>query len=537
MARGLLELVATMSSVVAPPRECAVAGDRRSDEAALRPADAARAPECAVVTPTLRLAIAALCVGLVALPLLAVRIPPITDLPQHVAQMRLLNDALHNPNTIYTVQWFTPYSLVYGIIAVAWALFPPLEVGRMTVLALAVLWTAAVHLVAARRGRSPVAATLASVFFFNVFIYWGFLNFAVGFLSFTLWFLLTTRAPRDAFRARDAVAYLAVATLLYVSHVLWLVFAVGWLFLVSLVHRVPLRTAALRFASIVPVLVVVAVWYPLLAENGFVSRTTWFVPILKRFSFFWLADGALGGLRGWSEPIVLGVVLAWCAVSLWEHRRKLGEVIDADLAWLAAACFGLALVLPDQHMSTIGFSVRWLAPAMIAFVLALPAPRLGARWQSLLSVSLVAVFCLSTTLAWMRFERDELSGLDASLAALPASTRVLGLDFVKVSSVIKGRPFLQTFAYAQVVRGSWLNFSFAAFAPSLVLYREPLGIGWTSGLEWSAEKVRASDFRYFDYALVNAAEEVHEVLARRAPVVPVTTHGRWRLYQSTAKWP
>ena len=61
--------------------------------------------------------------------------------------------------------------------------------------------------------------------------------------------ITTTRAPREVFRARDAGAYLAAASLLYVSHVLWLVFGVGWLFLTSLVHRVPLRTAALRFAT------------------------------------------------------------------------------------------------------------------------------------------------------------------------------------------------------------------------------------------------------------------------------------------------
>jgi hypothetical protein len=40
-------------------------------------------------------------------------------------------------------------------------------------LAIAVLWVAAIHLLAAPRGRSPAAATPASALFFSHIVYWG----------------------------------------------------------------------------------------------------------------------------------------------------------------------------------------------------------------------------------------------------------------------------------------------------------------------------------------------------------------------------
>jgi hypothetical protein len=182
-------------------------------------------------------------------------------------------------------------------------------------------------------------------------------------------------------------------------------------------------------------------------------------------------------------------------------------------------------------MNTIQFAARWLPPAMIAAVLAVPAPTALPRLHVPLAVALLGTFCLSTAVAWQRFERDELSGLQESLAALPSSSRVIGLDFVKDSAVVKGRPFLQTFAYAQVLHGGTLSFSFAGFAPSPVVYRQRRVQPWTPNLVWFAERVQKSDLGYFDYALLNGPERVHAVFATEASLAPRTSSGRWRLYE------
>ncbi len=119
----------------------------------------------------------------------------------------------------------------------------------------------------------------------------------------------------------------------------------------------------------------------------------------------------------------------------------------------------------------------------------------------------------------------------AGLDNLPPSPRVLGLDLIKESETLKGRPFLQLFAYAQVFKGGELNFSFAEHYSGLVAYRTMRDVRWTPALEWSAAKVKSSDFAHFDFVLANGEERDHKTLAAFGELSPVTLSGRWRLYQ------
>jgi hypothetical protein len=136
-----------------------------------------------------------------------------------------------------------------------------------------------------------------------------------------------------------------------------------------------------------------------------------------------------------------------------------------------------------------------------------------------------------TAATWYAFETTELSGLRAALSALPPSPRVLGLDLLKKSERVRGWPFLQTVAYAQVLRGGTLNFSFADHAPVPVSYAPARPTPWTNGLEWNAEEVIPSDPLYFDYVLVGGKEPVHAKTPAVLPVEPVTHEGHWRLYR------
>lgn len=105
---------------------------------------------------------------------------------------------------------------------------------------------------------------------------------------------------------------------------------------------------------------------------------------------------------------------------------------------------------------------------------------------------------------------------------------MIGLDLAHESDLIKGRPFLQAFAYAQVLRGGELNFSFVDFAPSPVVYKTRRSPTWTVGLEWFAQRVQRSDLDQFDYALVNADDSTHRRFTDHFRVSPVTDQGHWR---------
>ncbi len=475
--------------------------------------------------------VAAACCGLVAIPFLSVEFPPVTDLPQHVAQIRLFLEALRDPASGYRIQWFTPYTMAYALLGTSWGVFGPQNAGRMALLVLAVVSTAALHWLAARRNRPVAAAVLVSVLFFNHVVYWGFLSFAVGWVAFIVWFLITTRPPAQSFSRADALRYCVGALLLYVGHALWFAVGMAWLVLHGLAHRLPLKVMALRCASVFPVLTAAALWYPHLSALGFVSPTVWLVAPTARLSPEWLVDAALGGLHGSAEYIVVGLLAAWAGTAVWQHRASLHTGIDPDLLGAGMLLCLLALLLPDQHMNTIQFAARWLPGGVIMVVLAVPAPRIRPQLQQWTALTLVAVFSLTTAMAWRRFERDELSGLSKVLSELPPAPRVIGLDLVKESDIIKGRPFLQTFAYSQVLKGGKLNMSFAGFAPSLVVFDEMRPAPWTSDLVWFAERVRLEDFQYFDYAIVNGASDIH-AQCEDFRLAAMTQSGRWRLYRT-----
>jgi hypothetical protein len=478
----------------------------------------------------LRVALALACCLLVAVPFVSVRFPPITDLPQHLAQIRLFHEAIATPDSPYRVQWLTPYIVAYVPLAFAWWLSPSPSAGPIAMVSLALLWTVAIHWLAFKRRRPAAAAVLASALFFNHTTYWGFYSFEMGLPVFVLWFLLTSR-PEASFRRRDIPLFLVTALLLYLSHALWLAAGTVWFIVRSIVTRAPLRTTLAQLASFSPVLVMAVIWYRRFTASGFTSPTRWFNTPAGRLSFTSLIDATFGGLQGLVEYVALGVLVGWIVLGIHQHRGRLRTLIDRDLALAALLFFSLVLLLPNLHQNTVAFASRWMPLAAILALLAMPAPAWERGVRNAVALTALAAFVVVTTFAWMRFEQDELSGLPESLQALPANMRVIGLDFIKGSSVIKGRPFLQTYAYAQVMRGGELNFSFAQFAPMAVVYRTPRRPAWTGGLEWRAERVKPTDFGHFHYALVNADAPKHASLAALPVLHPVTVDGRWRLYR------
>jgi hypothetical protein len=480
--------------------------------------------------PKDRIVLAALCCCLAATPFLMVKFPPITDLPQHAAQIRLFSEALGQPDSPYRIQWITPYSLVYGVLGASWIVFGPEGAGRFGMLFIALIWIIMLHLLAARLKRPPLAAALASVLFFGHIMYWGFYQFAFGWPLFIGYLLLL----RVGFRRRwkETLAFLGAWVILYFTHILWFFVAVFWLGVTHLFLNRDIKTFFFRAAGALPFFALAAAWYPNLAAYGFQSKTVWVTVPFERLLPTWLAEASFGGIKGSLEPIFFGFIVVWILLAWLPNRREFLAKSDRGLLILCAFLVVLALILPDKHTNTIRFCQRWVPPALAFLLLALPEIKIRkAVLTGAVLASLVAFFAI-TSLNWMAFEKSELSGLQESLKALPSNPRTIGLSYLKESSVVRGRPFIQVFSYAQVYRGGDLNFSFADFGPSLVIYREPRRLPWTSGLEWFPERAKKSDLLFFDYAIVSGDEGLHEAVHQDAALTPLTSAGRWRLYKA-----
>jgi len=472
---------------------------------------------------------AAVCV-LALVPILISPFPPSTDLPQHIAQVRLLERALADPAGPYVVQWLAPNNLIYAFLWLLWKVLPAGLVARAALVLIVLLWAAAIHGLGALRGRNAAAAAAASLLLFNQSFGWGFLNFLIGLPAFALWFAQTAGEPRRL-SLKSWAALAGTSLLLYGSHALW--FAAGglWLVVIAFVRKPPLKVLAGRLSALLPGAIVSLVWYPRLsaarATAGFDVAPHW-SPLFDRLAS--VKDSVIGGLRGPVGTVAFIFVLVWAGLAVWQNRRRLGGRVDRDL--LAAAGFFLvvAAAAPDKFMNTIFFASRWFPAAFLFLLLALPAPSFRRLPARIVAVAAAAVLFIATAAAWHRYGSADLSGFRESLDALPASPRVLGLDLIKESDRVPDRPFLQLFAYAQVFRGGELNFSFAEHYSGLVAYRSKREAPWTPGLEWSGEKVQRRDFTFFDFVLVNGDEKDHTALRGFPELSAVTSIGKWRLY-------
>ncbi|MCA1961549.1 MAG: hypothetical protein LDL33_12230 [Desulfomonile sp.] len=473
-----------------------------------------------------------ICCVAVAVPFLLVQFPPITDLPQQTAQIRLLLETLNDPvGSEYRIQWFTPYSLSYLLLGLSWSVFGPENAGRMAMLAIGLAWVLAIHLVAIRRGRSQSAAVLGCLFFFSHILYWGFYSFAIGWPAFLLWFLPTTRKPAPNFTVREGLELVGAGLLLYVSHLLWFLAGLCWLGLDSLVLRRDFKVLLRRGAYLIPLIVPAIAWFPKISESSWATPALWSTMPLSRISLPWLKEAALGGIQGPIEHVLVGVSIGWVVLSVLQNRGMLKRRIDWSFLLLSGMFLSFVMCLPDKYMSTIRFGPRWMPMTAIALLLAMPPPILKPILRHALVLVLVAAFCLVTAGSWIGFERKELSGLKESLSALPERPTLLGLSYIQSSGFVKVPPFIQIFAYSQVLKGGKLNFSFAGFPPSLVVYKNDFDPPWTINLEWFPELVKDSDLKYFDFVLVNGLDATHESIRTASVLTPLTHEGRWRLYK------
>ncbi len=468
------------------------------------------------------------------MPAVLASFPPITDLPQQLAQISLAGEALSGQAPGYRVQWLTPNKLSYPLLAFAWTALPPLAAARLAAALVAAVWVLAVHWLAARRRRPAAAAALAGLLAFNHVFYLGLFNFVVGLAVFVWWLEAVDRAPREDLRFLRTAAVCAIGgLLLYLAHALWLVAGLGWLALIALWDRRPVRWHLAAAAGLVPTLLLVLLWYPSLGGAGWGSISSFGTPVLARLSFAGLTNATLGGLKGWLEPLTMVALAGWIGLGLWQHRGDLRATVDRRL--LAAAFLFLlaAVLLPDKIDRTLRFAARWMPIGAALLLLALPAPALRPALRRAAAAVLVVAFCLSTGAVWREFGRQELGGLTTALETLPPAPTLLGLDFVRDSPRIKTPAYMHLPAYGQLLHGGRLGFSFVSLASSLVVQRDlAVPDPWTPGLEWAPQLLRHTDLEHFDHALVHApADLMASFMAQEERLVPLTPAAPWRLFR------
>lgn len=155
--------------------------------------------------------------------------PPLTDLPQHAAQVALLKDIFFGQSQwrmLFDINWFTPYLLSYAL-ATLLALWMPVVMAFQILLSLGYL--AFVCMCIKLRLHFKVDSRLDWLFilpFFGFAYQWGFVSFILS-APIALWFILFADRYAQQPSHSAAIKLFFVGFLLLESHGLMFLFAVG----------------------------------------------------------------------------------------------------------------------------------------------------------------------------------------------------------------------------------------------------------------------------------------------------------------------
>ena len=480
-----------------------------------------------------------LCAAVSLVPIWSVTRLPLTDLPQHAAQVffwQHYDDPQYGIAARAEFQWFSPYLLGYA----AWrllAVFLPIAVGAKVLASLAVLalpcsfllWFK--HTGQEERWWALLGFPLAYGFSF----YFGFLNFILALpigIAVLAWASSYARAPG----LRMGLTVALAGFVLFFAHGLVMCFALAISASLVLAHAPNVKAAARRFWPFALWLLptaAYAVLYIRMREHGEWVGRSW-----QRWDLGWdrvlfLPHYLIGFPQDW-----LGA--AW-VVAVALTAGYVLRPVRAAANWIPSA-WALAVVLlsPDTCLGTKFFCYRF-ASFLPPFLLSGLSPR-----GSLARMKAVRGTVLALTLFWLavlsvRFHgfEDEARAFNAVLERLPPQKTVLPLIFDPRSEHVYGLPYLHFATWYEVEKGGRAGFSFVDFGSCLLRNRPGVHKLADEALQITPEIFTWDEYRHFDYFLVRAKEDKSAALFARAdvPVECVVQSGEWYLYEPRRETP
>jgi hypothetical protein len=444
----------------------------------------------------------AVCAIAATVPLLLTDVLPMSDLPEHMAQVAVwkhFDDACHRFSEIYEIHWGTPYVLAYLVIR-AFATFLTVSAATKVTVWLSIVLLPLSMRALLKRGSDPWLSLLGFLLAYGYSFYWGFLQFALT-IPIGIFYLALLYDAR-----RRTVALTLLALLMMTSHALVFVFCAGVTVLVALMRRS---------------------WRPLVP----------LVPAsLLLLAFLWrlrqTAQASEGGVN-WKKVVdlpsmlvansfeILGIVVViGMAIALLRMRPT------RDLArWGPVVLAGTIFFLGPQG----AFGTAYLAPRFAIFV------AIGALF--LFEGRTIRTVVVVLVVAWMgllgvRFHRFgiEARTFDTIVAAIEPNRRVALLNIDAYSDHVPGPVYWHFGALVQVRQGGVPAFSFAGHDyPQLLSFRD----GAEPQLRMRSTPVDGIDWPgllQYDFILLRGAPKI----AADAPqsLVRKARAGDWWLFET-----
>jgi hypothetical protein len=466
-----------------------------------------------------------------AVPVLVTTLPPMVDLPQHAAQIALLQDILSGSTpfaSLFEVQLFTPYWFGYSLLFVLAKPFGVALAAKTLVVLTTVAFVACAARFTARAGAPSFWRWLFVPLPFGFAYEWGFLNFLVAVpLGFAFLAELDLRpGPRSR---REILVLVAWAHALFFAHVLVMAY---FLAVAALRLHVPnVRAWLRRVAPLAGVAPVVALW--VVGKRAAAGE----VRVPPAWAWGW---GRLEALPSTLFSLPLGDAYYAIALVLVVLPVLAGYRVRRSVAALGPFALHLAVMLfaPRIAFGTSFVYQRFGYVGLPLLALAFeedPCARRGAMARRLLSpvYALVAAALLSFHVRRALAYEAESAPFREVIAMAKPGKRMLGLPFLRGGVGYQAPTYVHYATWYSSLRGGLAEFSFATFFPQVVRYRAGLRPLATDVVNWSPELFRWSAWKGegYTYFLVRQAHDPQAELFPAGAVRLVGARGGWWLFE------
>lgn len=353
----------------------------------------------------------------IAIPLAIPALPPLLDLPGHMASYRVALDLAHSPDLqrYYAFDW-----RIIGNLGVDYLMMPigrlfGVEPGvKIVAIGIAVSTGLAFFLVAhAAHARTPPTVFAAMPFAYNYYFMFGFVNYclavAIALLAVALWL----RWPSGRYPGRRAVVFASLAIVVWFAH------AVGWVLLCAMAGAIELQRRVATREPVGRLLLGTALCcLPLLAalplnmlspHAGGTAFTGFFrVSNMLKWTLSILRDRWL-----WFDLMSVTVVAILIGLAAF---RRAGLSMEPKLGWPALALAVLFVLSPDAISGSTFVAARIVPYAVALAILTIRVDRASPARQAIWATACLAFMIVrlgANTTSLLLYDHDYRRQLDA----------------------------------------------------------------------------------------------------------------------------
>ena len=463
-----------------------------------------------------RVAFAA-CAAAALLPLFVTSVLPMTDLPEHMAQIAIwkhYGDPCHQFARTFEFNWATPYLLGYLLTRLLAIALPVSAAIKITVALGIVATPLSIRALLRRAGGDDAWLSLLGFpLAFGYAFYWGFLNFWIA-IPLGILYIALLYDERSRWWVRALLAFV-----LMIGHGLIFVFCAGVTVAVAIIRRAPALVLPTIPAAILFAFSVLRLQIP---EQAVREGINW-KPSAMRFTE--LPSHLVA--NAW-EPLGLVLIAAIALILIVMRPGITRDVARWAFVVSAAAAY---LIGPFAVSGSVFFYGRFAVFVAVAALFLFNAPRRARHAGRALLIVLVLASMALLTVRFSRFG-DEARQLDPLIDRMPANRRVVLFNVLPFSEHVPGPVFWHFAGLYQVRKGGLIGWSFSNHFVTLVRYRDgaepPIGSRSTpvDGIDWPG-------VLQYDYILVRGAD-VRRWMFRQAPVaIPlIARSGDWWLFET-----